>query len=192
MNQHRPPWRGAGKRFAPDRTGTVAIEWALVAIPFLAIVGAILDISYTSWASINLTGALNDAARTIQTGRFQKKTSGVTDVTELITKFRDQLCMPDGTTRRLLFVDCAAVKVQVQTFPSIGAAQAETPLDATTKQWSSTFGTKYSNAGANTIVVAQAAIKVPVWFNVLQVTQNFDDGSRLVQATAVFRTEPFN
>jgi len=183
---------GLRKRFVYDRRGTVAIEWAIVAIPFFAIIGAIIDMSYTAWVSINLHNSLNDAARTIQTGQFQKNTSTITDTSQLVNSFRDQLCMPDGTNKRLLFVDCADVKVQVQTFTSMSTATADPVLDASTKQWSSTFGKKYSQAGANTFVVAQAATKIPVWFNILKVTQDFDDGSRLVEATAVIRTEPFN
>lgn len=191
----RPPRHPPGPtdlvaRFRRAREGATAVEFALLAIPFFALIGAIVDTSLTLWASQTLDDALGDAARLIQTGQFQNANVGVTSPTTLIDNLRQQVCQSNGTARPTLF-DCTAVKVQVQTFSSLAGSTSDSPVDATTNDWSSNFGTKYANPGAGTIVVVQAAVKYPTWMNVLNVTPKFADGSHLLQSVAVFRTEPF-
>lgn len=177
-------------RFHGANDGATAVEFGLLAIPFFALITGIIDTSLTLWASETLDDAMADAARTIQTGQFQTANAGVTDTKTLIENLRQQLCQSNGSTRTTLF-DCSKVKIQVQTFASMNAGTPDNPIDSTTNTWSSSFGTKYTNAGASTIVVVQAAVNYPTWFNILNVTPKFADGSHLLQSVFVFRTEPF-
>lgn len=177
-------------RFRRSRDGATAVEFALLAIPFFALIGAVVDTSLMLWASETLDDALGDAARLIQTGQFQNTNAGVTNTTTLIENLRQQICRSNGTARVTVF-DCSSVKVQVQTFSSIASSASDSPVDSTTNDWSANFGKKYMNAGAGTIVVVQAAVKYPTWMNVFNITPKFADGSRLLQSVAVFRTEPF-
>lgn len=185
------PLHRALRRFRGASDGATAVEFALIAFPFFALVAAILEVSMTLWASETLDDALGEAARTIQTGQFQTENRATTDTTTLVENFRKQLCLANGQPRPTVF-DCANVKVQVQVFSSMGASSAEDPIDPSTRDWSSSFGKKYSDPGASVIVVVQAATKFSLFFpNLLPVTPSFSDGSRLLQSVSVFRTEPY-
>ena len=178
------------RRFRKDADGMVAVEWALLAVPFFAILGAIIDVSMTSWVSQNLNNAVSDAARTIQTGSFQTEMRGNTNTTDVLNKFREKICAPNGNVR-LYFVSCDQLKVQIETFSTMAAGQADSPINSSTGNWSDDFGKTYNSAGASTIVVVQVAAKYPIWMNILRVAPTFADGSRLLRSTIMLKTEPF-
>jgi pilus assembly protein Flp/PilA len=73
----------------------------------------------------------------------------------------------------------------------MAAGKATSPIDGSTRDWSSDFGKSYANAQGGAIVVVQAAVKYPSFTLTLPVTPAFADGSRLLQSVQVFRTEPF-
>jgi Flp pilus assembly protein TadG len=182
--------RPGASRARSARRGTTAVEFGVLAFPFLVLLTGLVDTGLTFWASQTLDDALVDTARSIQIGQFQASNQGVTDTTVLLANLRTQFCQARGKTRPTIF-DCPSVKLEVQTFASVAAGTARNPLDAATRGWTADFGTRYANAGASTIVVVQAAVKYPTWFNMLGITPTFSDGSRLLQSVLVFRTEPF-
>lgn len=188
-NGPRRPGRSLA-RFSGDARGTVAVEWALLMMPFFAILGAIIDVSVTSWVSQNLNNAVSDAARTIQTGKFQEENKGNADTKDVLSKFREKICAPNGNVR-LYFISCDRLKVQVQTYSKMGDGKTDSPVDSATREWSSNFGNTYTSPDPSTITVMQVAAKYPVWLNILNVTPTFADGSRLLQSTVVLKTEPY-
>ena len=202
MGASAEPQRGSRRRrtgrrllavFLADRRGAVGIElveFALIGPIFIALLGAILETALAFWAGQVLETALADAARQLYTGQFQKDNSATTDKTALLTALRDKaLCQIDGKARTTVF-NCADVKVDVRTIPQFTGNGTNSPVS--NGAWSSGFGGNYTNPSAGDIVVVQAAVKYPVFFNLYNPGQgSFTDGSRLLQAAVVFRTEPY-
>src|SRR5687768_17237590 len=72
--------------FIADERGTTAIEFAILGIPFFALLAAILETSYVFLASQILDTAVQDAGRQIRTGQVESSdTYGVSD-------FRAAIC----------------------------------------------------------------------------------------------------
>ncbi len=57
------------RRFGRDRRGATAIEFALIALPFFALMMAILETFLTFFASQTIETAVNRGARLIRTGQ---------------------------------------------------------------------------------------------------------------------------
>src|SRR5215212_177516 len=98
------------QRFARGEDGAAAVEFAIVAAPFLALMFAIMETALVFFASQTLETAVSDSARLIMTGQAQAQT-----FTE--TQFKSAVCARIGG----LF-DCAGgLKIDVKTYSSFGA-----------------------------------------------------------------------
>lgn len=178
-------------RFLADRRGS-AVEFAMIGPVFLALLGAIIETALAFWANQVLENALSDASRQLYTGQFQTANKTTTDKTALLDKLRSEaLCKVDGLTRTTIFT-CADVKLDLRKVSQFSGSVPTSPVDKDTKDWANGFGTNYSSPAAGDIVVLQAAVKYPVFFTLLNPDQaSFTDGSRVLQAAVVFRTEPY-
>jgi Flp pilus assembly protein TadG len=173
--------------FRHDDQGVTAIEFGLVAMPFFALLFAIIETALTFWTTQVLETAVSNASRQIYTGQFQTANTGTTDPTQLATKFRDEVCKSIVA----LFA-CSSVKVDVRSFASFPSQNAAPPI-TTDKQFDSANFGKYEAPGANQIVVVRAAVEYPVFVSMLNPNQaNLANGNRLLMGTATFRTEPFS
>jgi Flp pilus assembly protein TadG len=193
------PRRRFGRRFLRpflrDRRGAVGVEmleFALIGPVFLALLGAILETALAFWSNQILDTALADAARQLYTGQFQNTNKSTTDVTQLITKLRsDALCKVDGQARATIFT-CSNVKIDVRKVSQFSGTAPVSPVDPATKDWRTGFGTNYATPAPGDIIIIQAAVKFPVFFTLWNPNQaSFSDGSRLLQAATIFRTEPY-
>lgn len=177
--------------FRADRRGATAVEFALVALPFLTILAAILETVFTIWATQNLDFALQRAVRPILTGAFQTANAGQTDPAAILSALKTNLC-GSGSGAGVTIFDCQNVKLDVYVSASFAAGSSPSAFNAQTQNWNSSAGTQYTCPQAGSIVVVSAAVKFPVFFSFLKLnSQTFSDGSRLMQSIAVFRTEPF-
>jgi Flp pilus assembly protein TadG len=178
-----------------DSVGAAAVEFALVALPFLALVGGIFQIAFQIWANQNFDRALQNAVRTIFTGQFQLANAGQTDPATVLAALKTTMCGPANATIVNVF-NCQNVKIDVATSSTFSAANPSTPINATTGTWNTSFGTNYACAKPGTIVVVTAAVQFPTFFNLMGFnTRKFGSGtgagSSLLTSTAVFRTEPY-
>lgn len=163
--------------FARRQDGAAAVEFALVAMPFLALLFAIIETALVFFASQLLESATADAARLIMTGQAQ--TEGLTQQT-----FKDQVC-----ARIVALFDCAnGVQVDVETFSSFGGVSMTNPLDSSGKLDTSKF--QYSPGGPGDIVVVRVVYQWPIVVSMLGLS-NMAGNSRLMVATAAFRNEPY-
>ena len=181
-------WRTASIRFLRRDSGATAVEFGLVATPFLALLGAIMQTAYMMWAQQNLDFALQGAARSLLTGQFQVAHSGSTDQASLLSALKASMC---GSGMSTAF-SCANLKLDVTVASSFATTAPPQAVDPGTKTWSTVFGTHYSCAPPGAIVIATAATKFPMYFSLLNTgLSRFSDGSALLEATTVFRTEPY-
>lgn len=174
-----------------DQRGGAAIEFGLVSLPFLSMIAALIQVSFMIWAQQNLDFALQKTVRSLLTGQFQAANSGTTNAATILAALQANMCTPGGVTMAVVF-DCSAVKLDVTIGKSFGALALPVPVDPSTKTWATNFGTHYTCASPGAFVITTAAVKFPLFFKLMLATfADFDDGSILLESTAVFRTEPY-
>lgn len=181
----RPPSVRRGlRRFRRDQRGTTAVEFALVSLPFFALLFAILETALAFWSQQVLETAVADASRQIYTGQFQQGAVGQTPE-QLAERFRTDLC-----TRVKGLFDCnSMVKVDIATPTDFQSSSAALPIKDGAFDTSS-FG--YSNSRGGQIVVVRAAMEYPTFVSLLNLNQtNLKNRKRLIMAVAAFRNEPF-
>ena len=172
--------------FLRDERGVTAIEVGLLAPPFFAILGAILETSVVFLSGQILDSAVQDASRLVRTGQAQL--AAMTP-----DQFRDRIC------DRLfgLFGDCSGLHVEVAEIDAFGNLNMTPPVkwtcdedDAHCSDW--TRGEAYSPGRGSSIVTVQVYYQWPLIlsFNGLGLA-NLPDGKRLMGAATVFRNEPF-
>src|SRR4051812_13261344 len=105
------------RRFAKGEEGVAAVEFGIVAAPFLALLFAIMETALTFFAGQTLETALADSSRLIMTGQAQSQS--LTQAT-----FKDAVC-----ARIHGLFDCSKVYVDVRTLASFDVA-VPPPLDA--------------------------------------------------------------
>lgn len=178
-------------RLRADASGATAVEFALVAGPFFALLGAIIQVGLVIWAQQNLDFVFQRAIRGVLTGAFQQSNAQGQPAATLLSALRDTMC-GTGTGLTPVVFKCSSVKIDLTSTTSFAKGAPTYPIDAATRDWSAGFGTNYACAAPGTIVVATAAVKLPVLFWLLDGDlANFADGSKLLMATSVFRTEPY-
>jgi Flp pilus assembly protein TadG len=169
------------KRFQRDDDGSYAIEFALVALPFLTILFAIIETAFSFWAGQILDATMQDAARLVLTGQAQTGTA----ITDLAT-FKSVAICP----KLPAFITCADVKVDVRSAASFATVPPFKP-DAAGYYDTSTFG--YQKTSAGDIVVVRAVYPFPIYTSFLGVpgTVSLIDHKRMLISVATFRNEPF-
>jgi Flp pilus assembly protein TadG len=165
-------------RLLRQQDGAAAVEFGMVAAPFLALLFAIMETALTFFAGQTLETALADSSRLIMTGQAQSQS--LTQAT-----FKDAVC----AKVKGLF-DCQnGIYVDVRTFTNFGSVTMPSPLDADGKFVNST---QYNPGGPGDIVVVRLFYQWPVYVSLLGFTmQNMAGGKRLLVATAAFRNEPY-
>ncbi len=166
------------RRFARRNDGAAAVEFAMVAAPFLALVFAILETALVFFAGQVLETAAADSARLILTGQAQK--AGFSQA-----QFKEEVCK-----RVFGLFDCAnGIQVDVRTYSAFGSADTSKPIDA---NGNLTFTPSYTPGGAGDIVVVRLMYQWPVYVSLLGLNLADLAGSkRLLMATAAFKNEPF-
>ena len=167
----------AARRFARHQDGAAAVEFALVAVPFLALLFAILETALVFFAGQTLEAAVTDAGRLIMTGQAQGFSQA---------DFKTQVC------NRLAggLFDCTnGVYVNVQTYSSYAAINTASPIS--NGQFDTTQ-MAYSPGVQGSIVVVTLYYEWPIYLSLLGGNlSNLNGGSRLLVATSVFRNEPY-
>jgi Flp pilus assembly protein TadG len=188
----RPPSSVA--RLCRERSGATAVEFGLVALPFIALLGACLENGLVAWEQEILQQAVVEAGRQIYTGSFQTANAGTTDKATLIGRFRTAICtQPTGAPRVTIF-NCANVRVSITPAASYTGATLVAPVTINSSgvsDWNPNFQS-YTCGGASAIMVVQAAVDVPVFFPFLgAATANLPNKRRALQAATVFKIEPY-
>ncbi len=185
----RRPRPSLSRAFCRDTDGAMAVEFALIAVPFLGLCAAILQTGFMIWAQQNFDRALERATRNLLTGQFQIATASDSDPAVILRKLRLKMCGPDAG---MTLFDCDSVKLDVTSANSFSGSTPTQPIDPRTKSWSPNFGSAYTCPRPGAIVVVTAAAKVPTFFGLLGVDlRAFSDGSQMLFSTSVFRTEPY-
>lgn len=167
------------RRFAKGEDGMAAVEFGMVAAPFLALMFAILETALVFFANQTLETAVADSARLIMTGQAQS--SGFTQ-----QQFKDAVC-----AKILGLFDCAGgIQIDVKTYTGFSAVSTANPIDSNGNLQTSSFGFQPGNACD--IVVVRLMYQWPVYVSLLGFNlADLAGNKRLLMATAAFRNEPF-
>lgn len=166
------------RRFQKGDDGVAAVEFAIVATPFLALMFAIMETSLVFFASQTLETAVADSARLIMTGQAQSQNFTA-------AQFKTAVC-----DRVKGLFDCAGgLKIDVKTYSAFGSVDNSKPVDAN-GNLKTNFG--YQPGGPGEIVVVRLMYEFPVYASLLGFNlSDMSSGKRLVMATAAFRNEPY-
>jgi Flp pilus assembly protein TadG len=172
--------RCALRRFRRNRRGSAAVEFALVAPMFFALLFAIIEVAMVFFASQVLETVTQDAARQIMTGQAQ-------GAAYTQSQFKDYVCGNIG----VLF-DCAGgVYIDVQNYPAFTSLPnpLPDPIDAT---GNFVNNMKYCPGSDGDIVVVRLYYQWKLYITGLGFNiSNMSGGKRLLTATAAFKNEPF-
>jgi Flp pilus assembly protein TadG len=176
--------RNVLRRFRSNRRGSAAVEFALVAPLFFALLFAIIETALMFFASQVLETVTQNSARMILTGQAQ--TANYTQ-----QQFHDNVVCPAGSLALVLF-SCSAtgIYIDVESYPSFSNVNITSHIDGS-KNFIPTMN--YSTGGPGDIVVVQLFYQWPMYvtglgFNIT----NLNGSKRLLVATAAFRNEPYN
>jgi Flp pilus assembly protein TadG len=169
--------RGAPNDFLRSAGGTSAVEFGLLALPFIAIIFAALQTAILLMAQEELESAVEKAGRLVLTGQASSLTQ---------SQFTTDVC-----NNLVALFNCNNIMVNMQT--------ADTFADASPAAPTLTFGSKgqvtntwsFQPGSAGDIVVLQIMYQWPVFGNLLGFgLSNLPNGNHLLIATSVFKNEP--
>jgi Flp pilus assembly protein TadG len=167
------------RRFAKGEDGIAAVEFGIVALPFFALMFAIMETAIIFFASQTLETAVADSARLIMTGQAQQQ--GFDQA-----QFKTAVC-----SRIMGLFDCnAGLKIDVKTYSNFSSISTSKPIDANGNLLNN-FG--YQPGAAGDIVVVRLMYEWPIYVSMLGLNKLSDlaGNKRLLVATATFRNEPF-
>ena len=165
------------RRFIACAGAATAVEFALVAAPFCALLIAILQAALVFLAQQVLQTATTEAARLVMTGQAQTQ-----NLTPAV--FQQDVC---GFASALF--TCSNLYVNVQTFSSFSGMTQMSPL--TNGQFSSQ-NLSYSMGGPGDVILLQVFYQWPIVLGPLGFNlSNMSGNNRLLVGTAVFRNEPY-
>ena len=170
--------RKALRRFRRNRRGSAAVEFAIVAPIFFALLFAIIETAIVFFAGQVLETVTQDSARMIMTGQAQNAGYSA-------SQFKTYVC---GKVSVLF--DCAnGIYVDVQSYPGFSTVNIADPIDSG-KNFLTAMN--YSPGSAGDIVVVRIFYQWPLFVTGLGYNiANLTGSKRLLTATAAFKNEPF-
>jgi Flp pilus assembly protein TadG len=169
----------AARRLVRQQDGAAAVEFALVAAPFLALVFAILETAIVFFAGQTLETAAADSARLIMTGQAQN--AGYDEA-----RFKQAVC-----AKIYGLFDCnGGIQVDVRTYTSFASINTGKPISASGTLQNNFV---YQPGGPGDIVVVRLMYQWPVYVSLLGLNlADMAGGKRLLMSTVAFRNEPYS
>ena len=167
------------RRFGADEQGATAVEFGIVAVPFIALMMAIIETALVFFAGQFLETTVNNAGRLIRTGQAQQQ--GLTAAT-----FKTLIC---GQISDLF--DCeGGLYVDVKRYATFADIDLGKPVDVNGVFQTTGYG--YDAGHGGDIVVVRAFYEWPTFVDKLGNDMgDLANGKHLLAATTAFRNEPF-
>jgi Flp pilus assembly protein TadG len=167
------------RRFARRKDGATVVEFAIVIVPFLAILFAIIETALIFYAGQVLETAVIDSSRLIMTGQAQ--TQGMDQA-----QFKTQVC----NRLQALFNCQEGIKIDVRNYGQFSGVDLGAPLDEDGNLDTSDF--VFQPGGKGSIIVVRVAYEWPTFLRQFGLDlANLPNGKRLLMSTAAFRNEPY-
>jgi Flp pilus assembly protein TadG len=170
-------------RFYRDENGFTAVEFAMVSMPFLMLLFGTIAVGLFFFTTFSLENAVEKASRQIRTGQAQ--TAGKTT-----SQFKADVCALAPS-----FVDCTSnLRVNVVSSASFSGAAGSigSCVDGGGALIPDPTPTTVPGAAGDVVLVTVCyeweMTKILPFIDL----GNMGSGSRLIQASTTFRTEPYN
>lgn len=177
------------RRFRGNRRGSAAVEFALVAPIFFALLFAIIETALMFFAGQVLETITQNSARVVLTGQAQSGTVTACAVSNVSTPCTQTTFKAYVCTQIPALFDCNNLYVDVTSFSSFSAVTLASHIDG-----SGNFDTttSYSPGSAGDIVVVRLFYQWPLFVTGLGYNiSNLTGSKRLLVATAAFKNEPY-
>jgi Flp pilus assembly protein TadG len=178
------------RRLRGDESGAAAVEFAIIGLPFILMLVGLMSVCLYFFTNFTMENAVWNAARAIRTGELQQSLgayAGKSTTQDRRDAFKAVLCAKSPS-----FLDCAnRAVVLIQSTSSFGGIVE--PSCATNGTMVTQSTAPFDPGSASSVVLVTVCYpwkfggKLPM-FKV----GNLSDGSLLMQASAAFRTEPYN
>ena len=179
MLQHTRKLVGFVRLFARAQDGATAVEFAMVATPFLALLFAILETALVFFAGQTLEAAASNSARLIMTGQAQTASYSKDD-------FKTAVC---NYLSGAMFDCTSGVYIDVKSYSNFAAINTAPPV---TNGQLDTSNMAYTPGGPGDIVVVRLYYQWPITVSLLgDNLATLSGNKRLLIATSVFRNEPY-
>lgn len=169
----------ACRSFGRDERGATLVEFGLIAAPFFFLIFGLLEVCLVFIMSTVLEHAVAEASRPLRTGEAQE--AGINE-----EQFRLSVC---GELMGMLECD-GRLHIDVKTISTFSAAGANRPIDGDGNFDDAGF--TYEPGGPNDIVAVRVFYEwnlITPWIS--KPLANMAGNRHLLQASAVFRNEPF-
>ncbi|MEM7621045.1 MAG: TadE/TadG family type IV pilus assembly protein [Pseudomonadota bacterium] len=173
------------QKLCKKQSGVTAVEFGIIALPFFAIVFAILEVGLVFFGSLALENSVEQTSRLVKTGQAQGAS-----MTE--TQFRTAVCQNVNS----LFNCNNLLKLELRSFPSFQSAGTymenanNDPIDIN-GDLRDDFTFEANTAGGD-IILLRAYLE---WDITLSFPgnglSNMGNGNRLLVSTITFKNEPF-
>jgi Flp pilus assembly protein TadG len=177
-----PQRGGLFGRWKADTRGVTAIEFAMVATPFLMMLFGIIGVGLYFFTTFTLENAVEQASRILRTGQAQVANMDAAE-------FKKQLCsfVPGH-------IDCTGkVQVNVLSYPDTTNVTPDSLPKCLDSTGALSGTTQYTPGSASEVVLVWVCYE---WDLARAIPflklGDMANGSRLIQATTVFRSEPYN
>lgn len=174
--------RGVLRRFRRDRSGSTAIEFTLLALPFCALVFAILESCISFAGQEVLSNAADDVARQLRTGQIK---AGAMNENALKTMICDDLSV-------IVATGCPGLVVDLRQYPTFADAAKE-KIKLTSDRDIDTTGFAVTPGPSMSKNMLRVFYKWPVMTDFMSASMsNLKDGNTLHFATVTWQNEPFD
>jgi Flp pilus assembly protein TadG len=186
----RRPLPALMRRWRQEESGATAVEFGIVALPFVLLLFGLLSVCLFYFADFSMENATWQAARAVRTGQLQQSSGAYSST--VTNADRQQVLKQAFCSKAFLFPDClskAVVIVQSNT----GFGSITQPSCATNGVVVSQGAAAFNAGGSSSVVLVTICYpwdfggKLPMFK-----TANLQGGALLMQASAAFRTEPYN
>ncbi|MGJ5179060.1 TadE/TadG family type IV pilus assembly protein [Bradyrhizobium oligotrophicum] len=170
---------GGFTAFVRDSRAATAVEFALVAAPFLALIIALLQTFLVFFAQELLEAVVRQSGRLVMTGQVQAQNLDK-------DAFKQKVC-----DQVRIFFTCDGLMVDMQVATAWSSANTATPTLTFDSHGAVTNVWQYKPGSAGDIVVLRVMYVWPVMLGPLGFNlSNLSNGNRLIMASAAFQNEP--
>ncbi len=169
-------------RFQRDDKGVAALEFGIIATPFLVLIVALFETALVHMTSLDLENALRDASRQIRTGQAQVAALSA-------TQFKELVC-----SKSVLIANCKTTDdlvIDVRTFDDFQTISVD-PSEMYDDSGEFTGDEEFNLGGSRKVVVVRAYYKMKLFAQIPTIgLANAGAHHRIIDAISVFRNEPF-
>ncbi|MEM8541580.1 MAG: TadE/TadG family type IV pilus assembly protein [Pseudomonadota bacterium] len=180
-NRSKKRWlKSPIRRLGRDENGATAIEFSILAIPFIMIVFAVLETSLSFTAQEVISNSVDKISRQIRTGQIDATTT-------TSAQFRQLIC---DDIKLLVDDTCPELEFDLKSYASFAAVPKTIPMSSPTVL--NTTGFTYAPGGSETINHLRVFYRWPVITDIMkQHLAGLEDNKTLLFSSATWQNEPF-